>query len=140
MLVALAAVPAAAVRVLVLFAAAAGATFGSFFVPFTTFLNSCPARNAGTEVFFTFTFSPVAGLRAVRAARSRFSKTPKPVRATFSPFDTVRYTVSSRASTVAAVRFLSSPSRADSASTSWALFTASSPGLFSAGRPICGER
>ena len=74
----------------VAFTAAAGATFGSFFEPFTTFLNSWPARNAGTEVFLTRTFSPVAGLRAVRAARSRFSNTPKPVRATFSPFCTVR--------------------------------------------------
>jgi hypothetical protein len=67
-------------------AAFAGATFGSFLDPLTTFRNSWPARNAGTEVFLTFTFSPVAGLRAVRAARSRFSNTPKPVRATFSPF------------------------------------------------------
>ena len=84
------AVPPAAVRVLVVFATAAGTTFGSFFEPFTTFLNSWPARNAGTEVFFTLTFSPVAGLRAVRAARSRFSNTPKPVSPTFSPFCTVR--------------------------------------------------
>jgi hypothetical protein len=52
-------------------AALAGAIFGSFFDPFTTFLNSWPARNAGTEVFLTRTLSPVAGLRAVRAARSR---------------------------------------------------------------------
>ena len=81
---------AAPAGALVAEAFAAGGTLPSFFEPFTTFLNSWPARNAGTEVFFTFTFSPVAGLRAVRAARSRFSKTPKPVSATFSPFCTVR--------------------------------------------------
>ena len=44
-----------------------------------------PARNAGTDVFFTFTGSPVRGLRAVLAARQRFSNTPKPVIDTLSP-------------------------------------------------------
>src|SRR5262245_32274337 len=58
--------------------AAALATFGT--LPAATMsLKLAPARNAGTEVFFTFTDSPVRGLRAVRAARTRFSKTPKPV-------------------------------------------------------------
>jgi putative acetyltransferase len=47
--------------------------------------NSVPGRNAGTRDAGTLTEAPVAGLRAVRAARSRRSKTPKPVMATFSP-------------------------------------------------------
>src|SRR5262249_46692801 len=70
--------------------AAVAATLGSLRAPLTTSLKPCPARNAGTDVFFTRTFSPVAGLRAIRAARSRFSNTPNPVTATFSPFDTAR--------------------------------------------------
>ena len=60
----------------------------SFFAPLVIALNSAPALKAGTLVFLTFTVAPVAGLRAVRAARSRFSKTPKPVSTTRSPFDT----------------------------------------------------
>src|SRR5204863_6550055 len=41
----------------------------------TCSLKLWPGRNAGTEVFFTFTDSPVRGFLAVRAARTRFSKT-----------------------------------------------------------------
>src|SRR3712207_8196647 len=51
--------------------------------PYTTLfrsisLNPAPARNVGTDVFLTFTASPVRGLRAVRAPRTRFSNTPNP--------------------------------------------------------------
>ncbi|SDP48515.1 hypothetical protein SAMN04487905_104319 [Actinopolyspora xinjiangensis] len=63
---------------------------GSFRWPPTTSLNWVPARKAGTLVLRTFTASPVRGLRAVRAARARFSKTPKPVIFTFSPLLTLR--------------------------------------------------
>ncbi len=63
---------------------------GSFRCPPTTSLNWVPARKAGTFVFLTRTASPVRGLRAVRAARARFSKTPKPVMFTFSPLLTLR--------------------------------------------------
>ncbi len=88
-----AAVPAAArVRVVVVpvdvvaLAAAAAAravvalpvALGSFTVPAMTSLKYLPGRNAGTVVFLTLTASPVRGLRAVRAARARFSKTPNP--------------------------------------------------------------
>jgi hypothetical protein len=100
----------------------AEATLGSFFAPLTTSLNVVPARNAGTVVFLTFTVSPVRGLRAVRAARARFSNTPKPVMLTFSPLLTVRTITSTRPSTAAPAAFLS-PRRSDSASISWALFT-----------------
>jgi hypothetical protein len=91
--------PATAVRavlravVAVDFAAAlvaASATFPSFTAPLTTPLNCEPGRNFGTDVFFTLTASPVRGLRPVRAARSTFSNTPKPVMATFSPWATAR--------------------------------------------------
>jgi len=60
--------------------------FGSFTVPAITSLKYFPGRNAGTVVFFTLTASPVRGFRAVRAARRRFSKTPKPEMETFRPF------------------------------------------------------
>jgi hypothetical protein len=39
--------------------------------------------------------APVAGLRTQRASRTRFSKDPNPVIATFSPFATSRVMVSS---------------------------------------------
>ena len=99
------------------------ATLATFFAPLVIALNSAPARNAGTEVFLTLTLAPVAGLRAVRAARLRFSKMPKPVMATRSPFDTLTYTVWMKLSTAAAAAFLSSASRADTASMNSALFT-----------------
>ena len=61
------AVVAFAAAVLVAAAFLAGATFGT--LPAATIsLKLAPARNAGTEVFFTLTASPVRGLRAVRAA------------------------------------------------------------------------
>ena len=88
------------------FAAAAfftGVTLASLRRPAMISLNSVPGRKAGTEVFFTRTFAPVAGFRPMRAARSRRSKAPKPVRMTFSPFDTFVYTSSRIASRIAAV-------------------------------------
>lgn len=75
---------------LVAFLAAPAAALGSFFAPLTKLLKSEPGRNFGTDVFFTRTRSPVAGLRAVRAGRSTFSNTPNPVMTTFSPAVTVR--------------------------------------------------
>src|SRR4051794_27562616 len=102
---------------------AASATLPSLTAPLTTPLNCEPGRNFGTDVFFTLTASPVRGLRPVRAARSTFSKTPKPVMATFSPWATARWMVSSTASTaLSAVRF-STPSLVRIASMSSALFT-----------------
>ncbi len=91
-------------------------TFANFFAPLVIALNSAPARKAGTEVFFTCTAAPVAGLRALRAARSRFSKIPKPVSLTWSPLATAAYTVSITASRAAAARFLSPSNRSASAS------------------------
>ena len=75
---------AVALVAVALLTALAGA-FASFFAPLVTALNSAPARKAGTEVFLTLTLAPVAGLRAVRASRARFSNEPKPVSASFSP-------------------------------------------------------
>ena len=94
----------------------------SFFAPLTTSLNCWPGRNFGTEVFLSFTCAPVAGLRAVRAARSTFSKTPKPEMATRSPLATARVMASVTAST-ASVAVLLSPTLSVMASMSWALFT-----------------
>src|SRR4051794_37398251 len=105
--------------------AAALATFGT--LPAATMsLKLAPARNAGTEVFLTLTASPVRGLRSVRAARTRFSKTPKPVMATLSPLVTADWISASTASSAAVADFLS-PSRPASASMSSALFTVSLP-------------
>lgn len=67
--------------------AACREAFGTFPAA-TSSLKPAPGRKAGTDVFFTLTGSPVRGLRAVRAARSRFSNTPKPVMVTFSPLVT----------------------------------------------------
>ena|GEM_PF-5751204 len=93
---------------------------GSFFAPLMTSLKCVPARNAGTLVFFTRTASPVRGLRAVRAARARFSNTPKPVIVTFSPLLTVRTIMSTKLSTASEAVFLS-PRRSPSISISSAL-------------------
>jgi putative acetyltransferase len=92
---------AAAVLVAVLLAAPGAAfavasdSLGSFLAPETTAFSSAPALNFGTVVFLDFIRSPVAGLRTQRAARTRFSKEPKPVMATFSPLATSRVMVSS---------------------------------------------
>ena len=94
--------------------------FGSFFAPLMTSLKCVPARKAGTLVFFTRTASPVCGLRAVRAARARFSKTPKPVIVTFSPLLTSRTIISTRLLTASEAVFLS-PRRSPSISISSAL-------------------
>ena len=76
-------------------AAAASVSFGSFLAPETTALRSAPALNFGIAVFLALIRSPVRGLRTQRASRTRFSKEPKPVMATFSPFATSRVMVSS---------------------------------------------
>src|SRR5690606_24242892 len=55
---------------------------GIFRFPVTSSLKPVPGRNAGITVFLTFTASPVRGLRAMRAARWRFSKTPNPAKET----------------------------------------------------------
>jgi hypothetical protein len=69
-------------------------SLGSFLAPETTAFRSAPAVNFGTAVFLAFTRSPVRGLRTQRASRTRFSKEPKPVMATFSPRATSRVMVS----------------------------------------------
>ena len=108
----------------VFFAAAALAT-----LPLATISrNAVPGLNAGTDVFFTFTGSPVRGLRAVRALRARFSKTPKPVMATRSPLVTA-FSTSLMTASSAAVAVFRSPSRAASASMSSALFTVFLPNV-----------
>jgi putative acetyltransferase len=75
-------------------ATAATVSSGSFFAPETTAFRSAPARNFGIAVFFAWIRSPVRGLRTQRASRTRFSKEPKPVMATFSPLATSRVIVS----------------------------------------------
>jgi hypothetical protein len=89
------AVPAAALTVVVAaLAAAVRVSFGSLRAPETTALRSAPALNLGIAVFLAFIRSPVRGLRTQRASRTRFSKEPKPVIATFSPRATSRVMVS----------------------------------------------
>jgi D-alanine-D-alanine ligase len=105
--------PAAGTRV------ACGYFFG--FSPLTSALKSAPGRNFGTEDFGTWMVAPVAGLRAVRAGRSLFSKTPNPVMATLSPFATADWMVSSTALTASVADFLS-PSRPEIASIRSRLF------------------
>ncbi len=89
--------------------AASMVSFGSFLAPETTAFRSAPALNFGTEVFLAWIRSPVRGLRTMRACRTRFSKEPKPVMATFSPLATSRVMVSSTDSSAWAA-FLRLPS------------------------------
>jgi D-alanine-D-alanine ligase len=93
----------------------------SGFSPLTRALKSAPARNLGTELLGTWMVAPVAGLRAVRAGRSLFSKTPNPVMATLSPAATADWMVSSTAFTASVADFLS-PSRPEIASIRSRLF------------------
>jgi hypothetical protein len=74
---------------------AARVSLGSFLAPDTTSLSWAPGRNAGTAFFLALIRAPVAGLRTQRASRTRFSKEPNPVMATFSPLATSRVMVSS---------------------------------------------
>src|ERR1700744_4017747 len=95
-----------------------------YFLGFSAFaggLKAPPARNLGTELLGTWMVAPVAGLRAVRAGRSLFSKTPNPVMATLSPLATADWMVSSTAFTASVADFLS-PSRPEIASIRSRLF------------------
>jgi hypothetical protein len=80
------------VRAVVVFAAdffaVVAVSFGIFLAPETYAFSSAPALNFGTAVFFARVRSPVRGFRTMRAGRTTLSKAPKPVMATFSPFDT----------------------------------------------------
>src|SRR5690606_37644365 len=67
----------------------------------TPCLRPLPALKAGALEAFTWMVSPVWGLRAVRAARLRTSKVPKPVRDTLSPFFKASVMASMTASTLA---------------------------------------
>ena len=91
------------------------------FSPLTSALKSAPARNLGTEELGTWMVAPVAGLRAVRAGRSLFSKTPNPVMATLSPLATADWIASRTAFTASVADFLS-PNRPEIASISSRLF------------------
>ena len=80
-------------------------SFGSFLAPETTFFRSAPGVNFGTAVFLALICSPVWGLRTHRAWRTRFSKAPNPVMATFSPRATSRVIVSMTDSSACAAAF-----------------------------------
>jgi hypothetical protein len=96
------ALTAAAAAVFTALSATAKVSAGSCFAPETTALRSAPGLNFGTAVFLAWIFSPVRGLRTVRASRTRFSKEPNPVIATFSPRATSRVMVSMTASSACA--------------------------------------
>jgi len=98
--------------------AAATVSFGSFFAPDTTAFRSAPALNFGTAVFLALIRSPVRGLRTQRASRTRFSKEPNPVIATFSPLATSRVIVSSTDSRACAAALRLPSKRAARVSTS----------------------
>ena len=87
----------------------------------TSALKSAPGRNFGTEDAATSIGAPVAGLRAVRAGRSLFSKTPNPVIATLSPLATADWMVSRTAFSASVADFLS-PRRPEIASIRSRLF------------------
>jgi D-alanine-D-alanine ligase len=104
---------------------------------FTRALKSAPARNLGTEDAGTLMVAPVAGLRAVRAGRSLFSNTPKPVMDTLSPWATADWMVSSTAFTASVADFLS-PIRSEIASIRSRLFIVHSCGSPTGGRAGSG--
>jgi hypothetical protein len=89
----------------VAFSTVAMVSFGSFLVPATTSLSWAPGLKLGTAFFFDFILAPVEGLRTQRASRTRLSKEPKPVIATFSPLATSRVMVSSTESSAWAAAF-----------------------------------
>src|SRR6201996_6301228 len=99
----------------------------------TRALKSAPGRNFGTEDAGTLIGAPVAGLRAVRAGRSAFSKTPKPVIATLSPLATADWMVSRTAFSASVADFLS-PSRPEIAAIRSRLFIFHSCGSPTGGR------
>ena len=113
---------AALVAVDVALAMVEAAALGAFFAPETTAFRSAPARNFGTAVFFARVRSPVRGLRTMREGRTTFSKAPKPVMATFSPFATSRVIVPRTDSRACWADFLLPSKWLDSASMSWLLF------------------
>ncbi|CCH80498.1 membrane hypothetical protein [Nostocoides japonicum T1-X7] len=100
------------------------AVLGSLRGSATTILKDVPALNRGTEVFLMRTFSPVRGLRPVRAARAAFSKVPKPVMPTLPPLATSRMIVSRTASSASDAAFRL-PSLSSRALISSPLFTSS---------------
>jgi len=102
-------------------AAGFAAGFSSALLPLTSALKSAPGRNLGTEDAATWISAPVAGFRAVRAGRSLFSKTPKPVMATLSPPATADW-MASRTAFSASVAVFLSPSRPEIASIRSRLF------------------
>ncbi len=87
------------------FSTAAKVRAGSFLAPETTSLSWAPGLKAGTVFFSAFIRSPVDGLRTQRASRTRRSKEPNPVIATFSPRATSRVMVSRTASSAWAAAF-----------------------------------
>lgn len=93
-------------------------SFGSFFAPDTTAFSSAPGVNFGMAVFLALIRSPVRGLRTHRASRTRFSKEPKPVIATFSPLATSRVIVSTTASSACCAALRLPSNLAASVSTS----------------------
>src|SRR5690348_2944250 len=97
---------------------------GTFLSPLTMALKSAPARNLGTDDLGTLMDAPVAGFLAVRAGRSDFSNTPKPVIATLSPLATATWIVSRTAFTASVAVFLS-PIRPEIASIRSRLFMSS---------------
>src|SRR4051794_39973890 len=109
---------AAAALVAVLILAVARGIFPLATAP----LNTAPGRNTGTSPGATSTGEPVRGWRAVRAARARRSKVPKPGILTDSPRATANW-ISERIASSADAATFRSPSRIDSALMSSALFT-----------------
>src|SRR5262249_34393663 len=107
---------------------------GAFLAPLTRALKSAPGRNFGTEDAATWIGAPVAGLRAVRAGRSLFSKTPNPVMATLSPLATADWMVSRTAFSASVADFLS-PRRPEIASMRSRLFIFFTS-AFPHGRPL----
>jgi hypothetical protein len=115
------------VRAVVVFAAAFFAveavSLGIFLAPETYAFRSAPGLNFGTAVFFARVRSPVRGFRTMRAGRTTLSKAPKPVMATFSPFDTSAVIVLTTESRACRAADLFPSNRRDRVSISWLLFT-----------------
>jgi hypothetical protein len=105
------------------FFAVEAVSLGIFLAPETYAFRSAPGLNFGTAVFFARVRSPVRGFRTMRAGRTTLSKAPKPVMATFSPFDTSAVIVLTTESRACRAADLFPSNRRDRVSISWLLFT-----------------
>ena len=96
---------------------------------YTASFNSLAGRNAIFLLAATATNSPVAGLRAVRAGRSRTCRMPRPLRRILSPLTSCRATTATKPSRTASAAFGRSCASASSAAICFSVIVAGGAAL-----------